>query len=79
MTILWTCPRCRGKWPSPNHPCPALGQKPPEQDILDRMKDLLKQATTEKSHYYVASTLVAAMAEIERLREIEWQYQGLCD
>lgn len=33
-------------------------------DLLARMLDLHKQATTEKSHYYVASVLRDAMAEI---------------
>ena len=47
-------------------------------DILDRLKDLVKQATTEKSHYYVASTAAAAIAEIEALREIAWMYKELC-
>ena len=41
------------------------------------MFDLLKQATTERSHYYVASVLTEAMQEIARLKEIEWMYNGL--
>ncbi len=39
-----------------------------KQDILEQLKDLAKQAETEKSHYYTAATLKAAIAEIERLR-----------
>lgn len=43
-----------------------------EDDILDRLRDLLKQATTERSHYYVAKCCRDAIAEIENLRrEIE--------
>jgi hypothetical protein len=37
-------------------------------DILDKLKDLHKQATTERSHYYVASCCVEAIAEITELR-----------
>jgi hypothetical protein len=37
-------------------------------DILVRIEDLHKQATTEKSHYYTASTLAACSQEIVRLR-----------
>ena len=38
------------------------------EDIIDKLKDLHKQATTERSHYYVASCCKEAIAEIERLR-----------
>ena len=38
------------------------------EDIIDRLFDLYKQATTERSHYYVADTVQAAMEEIARLR-----------
>lgn len=37
-------------------------------DLLAQMADLFKQATTERSHYYTASVLRDAMAEIVRLR-----------
>lgn len=37
-------------------------------DLLDRMVDLHKQATTERSHHYVASILQEAIEEIARLR-----------
>lgn len=37
-------------------------------DIVDDLKDLLKQATTERSHYYVAATCKRAIEEIESLR-----------
>jgi len=36
--------------------------------LLSKMADLLKQATTEKSHYYVASVLRDAMTRIEQLQ-----------
>jgi len=39
-----------------------------EPDILDELEDLLKQATTERSHYYVAKCCRSAIAEIKRLR-----------
>jgi len=37
-------------------------------DLLVRMRDLHKQATTEKSHFYTAKVVSAAMVEISRLR-----------
>jgi hypothetical protein len=37
-------------------------------DILADLKDLEKQATTERSHYYVAACTRRAVREIERLR-----------
>ncbi len=39
-----------------------------EVDILVRLVDLHKQATTENSHYYVADCLTAAICEITKLR-----------
>lgn len=48
-----------------------------EPDILDKLKELHTQATTERSHYYVGSCAREAIAEIERLREYEWMYNGL--
>lgn len=39
-------------------------------DILEQLKDLLEQATKERSHYYVAATCRAAIAEIERPRSL---------
>ena len=38
------------------------------EDIVDKLKDLLLQATTERSHFYVASCCQDAIAEIEKLR-----------
>jgi hypothetical protein len=37
-------------------------------DILEDLKDLHKQATVERSHYYVGSVVKRAIAEIEQLR-----------
>lgn len=37
-------------------------------DILDKLLDLHKQATTERSHYYVASCVREAIEEIIFLR-----------
>lgn len=39
-----------------------------ENDILDDLEDLLQQATTERSHFYVAKCCKAAIEEIKRLR-----------
>lgn len=39
-------------------------------DILDRLRDLHKQATTENSHFYVAKCSEDAIAEIDRLRAL---------
>jgi cytidine deaminase len=39
-----------------------------DDDILDRLRDLYKQATVERSHFYVGCCVKDAMAEIERLR-----------
>lgn len=39
-------------------------------DILEQLRDLHKQATTERSHYYVAKCCKAAIEEIERLRNL---------
>lgn len=41
-------------------------------DIIEKLTDLHKQATTERSHYYVASCCREAIDEIERLRKL-WQ------
>ena len=37
-------------------------------DILDDLADLHKQATVERSHYYVGSCVRRAIEEIENLR-----------
>lgn len=36
-------------------------------DLIEKLKDLLTQATLERSHYYTASLLKEAITEIERL------------
>lgn len=40
-------------------------------DILSKLTDLHKQATVERSHFYVASVVREAIAEIERLQRVE--------
>lgn len=37
-------------------------------ELIEKMEDLLKQAQTERSHYYVASVLRDAIHEIWTLR-----------
>ena len=37
-------------------------------NLLEKLRDLLVQATTEQTHFYVAACLRSAIAEIERLR-----------
>ena len=39
-----------------------------KNDILVKLMDLHKQATTERSHYYVASCVREAIEEIAKLR-----------
>lgn len=41
-----------------------------DKDILEKMLDLHKQATTEHSHHYTASVLQEAMLEIAQLRQL---------
>ncbi len=45
----------------------------PMSDILDRLADLHKQATEERSHYYVGGCVRDAIDEIKRLRRtVSW-------
>ena len=37
-------------------------------DILEKLRNLHKQATTENSHFYVANTVLEAIHEIKVLR-----------
>ncbi len=37
-------------------------------DIVEKLMNLHKQATTENSHYYVANTVMEAVQEIHKLR-----------
>ena len=37
-------------------------------NIIEKLEDLLVQATKERSHYYVASVCREAIAEIKRLQ-----------
>jgi hypothetical protein len=39
-------------------------------DILDRLRDLHKQATVERTHYYVGRCVSDAINEITRLRKL---------
>lgn len=40
-----------------------------ENDIVERLQDLLKQATTDRSHFYVAKQCKDAIVEITALRD----------
>ncbi len=48
-------------------------------EVLDDLTDLLKQATTERSHYYVASTVRRAIAEIIKLRKAKYDLENLVE
>ena len=39
-------------------------------DIVEKLEDLIKQATEERSHYYVKSVCEEAAFEIESLRAL---------
>ena len=41
-----------------------------DEDIVVQLLDLHKQATTEKSHYYVGGVTMRAAGEILRLRNL---------
>lgn len=45
-----------------------MGFGPEHKDILVRLADLQKQATTERSHYYTAAVCTDAIKEIADLR-----------
>lgn len=46
-------------------------------DILEKLEDVHKQATIERSHFYTGKCIEEAIAEIKRLREYEWMYKEL--
>lgn len=60
--------------------------------LKEKLKDLLWQATTQRSHYYTGHAIKEAIAEIERLEktieelgkrnaeltEKAWMYDDLC-
>ena len=48
-------------------------------DVLDRISNLHKQATTERSHYYTASTLEDCALEITTLRATLLRTISGCD
>lgn len=39
------------------------------QETVEQLQDLLKQATTERSHFYTASVICKALQVITELRE----------
>lgn len=47
--------------------------------IIEKLEDLLVQATTERSHYYVASTVKEAIEEIKRLEYLHKLDHSLAD
>jgi hypothetical protein len=52
----------------------SLPWPPPKPvDLIDRLKDLLRQAAEENSHHYTASLIGEAIVEIERLRRREFE------
>jgi hypothetical protein len=51
------------------HTLDARAKWKSQMEILEKLKDLLMQATTERSHNYVAATVTEAIAEIELLRK----------
>jgi hypothetical protein len=40
-------------------------------DIIEKLEDLIKQATEERTHYYVKSVCEEAIEEIKGLRDRE--------
>jgi len=42
--------------------------------LIEALEDLYLQATTEKSHFYTANLLKAAIKEIKRLQRIEHEW-----
>jgi hypothetical protein len=48
----------------------AVAPVSPGDDILDRLRDLHKQATVERSHYYTGRCVSDAINEITRLRKL---------
>jgi len=52
-----------------------------KENLLDKMEDLLKQATTEHSHFYVASVLREAIDVIKKknnVNKIKYSF-GFCN
>ena len=46
-------------------------------DIVERLRDLHKQATSERSHFYVGKCTTDAIDEIERLRRTLEHIKGV--
>lgn len=51
--------------------------KPEPVDILDRLRDLHRQATVERSHYYVGRCVSDAINEITTLRKVLGIVEGM--
>lgn len=67
---MCTCAKCRAA-------DRALGVRTTNgPDVVVKLEDLLKQATVERSHYYVGSVCREAIAEIKHLREYERKYNN---
>ena len=47
-------------------------------NIIGKLHDLIKQATTDHSHYYVKSVCEEAVAKIESLRKA-LEHASICD
>lgn len=47
----------------------AKCEKLPKSDLLWKLADLYKQATVERSHYYVGRVVLESIDEIASLRE----------
>lgn len=75
MTLLYTCRRCGGSFGSPNHPCKGHGTDP-QLDIMEKLRRLRDEDVEPSNH--TRDVADEAFKEIERLREIEWMYKGLC-
>jgi hypothetical protein len=59
-----------GMAPSTDIDCATHNGPVVEAGILSKLADLHKQATTERSHYYVASVVREAITAINRLQEM---------
>ena len=50
-------------------------------NLIDKLHDLIRQATTDHSHFYVKNVCEQAVAEIERLeaenKDMRWRIEGL--
>lgn len=52
----------------------SVGQDVGRPDIVERLRDLYRQATVDRSHYYTGRVVLSAIEEIEELRkDLAWQ------